>query len=497
MPALKSWIDRVNNVMPTQFIISGATLIDGSGAGRFQADVAISDGIISEIGQFDKGAGVSVRQADGLVLTPGFIDSHTHDDGYLLAHPDMTPKVSQGVTTVVTGNCGISLAPLPFTGAIPQPLDLLGPAELFHFRTFASWIAQLRETPAAVNVVPLVGHTTLRIASMADTGRAATPSEIQAMRQLLAEALDAGAFGMSTGTFYPPAAHAPTSEIIQVGAPIKQRGGLYATHLRDEADHIVPAIEEALEIGRALESLVVFSHHKLAGSKNHGRSAETLKIIEEAGGRQPVCIDCHPYPATSTMLRLDRILISKRTMVTWSKGYPEAAGRDFSEVMQELGLDEQGTMDRLMPAGAIYFMLHESDVARIMTHPMTMVGSDGLPFDSHPHPRQWGTFTRVLRALVREQNAMTLEQAIHKMTGLAAENYGLQKRGLLRPGYFADLVLLNENEVADRATFDVPIQTSQGIRDVWVNGEHVWNGTQASKARPGRVLSRESFDRNR
>lgn len=485
----------MNAGMPTSFIISGATLVDGSGGARFQADVAVSDGVIAEIGQLDKGDGQRVKQADGLVLTPGFIDSHTHDDGYLLVHPDMKPKVSQGITTVVTGNCGISLAPLPSNGVIPQPLDLLGPQALFHFKTFASWIAQLRETPAAVNVIPLVGHTTLRVASMADTGRAASPSEIEAMQQLLAEALDAGAFGMSTGTFYPPASHAPTSEIIQVGAPMKQRGGLYATHLRDEADHIVPAIEEALEIGRALDSLVVFSHHKLAGSKNHGRSAETLKIIEEANDHQPVCIDCHPYPATSTMLRLDRILIAKRTMVTWSTGYPEAAGRDFSEVMQELGLDEQGTMDRLMPAGAIYFLMHESDVSRIMAHPLTMVGSDGLPFDSHPHPRQWGTFTRVLRAMVREQNIMTLEQAIHKMTGLAAKNYGLTQRGLLRPGYFADMVLLNENEVADQASFDAPIQTSQGICDVWVNGEHVWNGIQATGNRPGRILSRASFNR--
>ncbi|PLC48981.1 D-aminoacylase [Pollutimonas subterranea] len=481
--------------MPTDFIISGATLVDGSGAARFRADVSVSDGLIAEIGQFDKGEGVLVRAAEGLVLTPGFIDSHTHDDGYLLAHPDMKPKVSQGVTTVVTGNCGISLAPLPYGDVIPQPLDLLGPPELFRFKTFAAWISQLRQTPAAVNVIPLVGHTTLRVASMADTGRAATQPEIEAMQHLLAEALDAGAFGMSTGTFYPPASNAPTSEIIQVGAPMKERGGLYATHLRDEADHIVPAMEEALEIGRALESLVVFSHHKLAGSKNHGRSAETLKLIEDAGRHQAVCIDCHPYPATSTMLRLDRIMISKRTMVTWSKGYPEAAGRDFADVMQELGLDEQGTMDRLMPAGAIYFLMHEDDVARIMTHPMTMVGSDGLPFDSHPHPRQWGTFTRVLRAMVREQNLMTLEQAIHKMTGLAASNYGLEKRGLLRPGYFADLVLMDEALVTDRATFDAPIQTSQGINRVWVNGEQVWTGSDVCGNRPGRVLSRVSFNR--
>jgi len=485
----------VNELMPAEFIISGAALVDGSGATRVQADVAVSNGKIAAIGRFDKGEGARVEPAAGLVLTPGFIDSHTHDDGYLLAHPDMKPKVSQGVTTVVTGNCGISLAPMPADSAIPQPLDLLGPKALFRFTTFKSWIAQLREAPAAVNVIPLVGHTTLRVASMADTGRPATPSEIGAMQQLLAEALDGGAFGMSTGTFYPPAAQAPTSEIVQVGAPLRQRGGLYATHLRDEADLIVPAMQEALEIGRALDSLVVFSHHKLAGGRNHGRSAETLAIIEDASKGQRVCLDCHPYPATSTMLRLDRIRLAERTMVTWSKGYPKAAGRDFADVMHELGLDEQATVDRLMPAGAIYFLMHESDVARIMAHPMTMVGSDGLPFDLHPHPRQWGTFTRVLRAMVREQNLMTLEQAVHKMTGLAAKNYGLKDRGLIRPGYFADMVLLDEHLVGDRATFDAPVQTSQGIRGVWVNGERVWDGADVSGRRPGRVLSRTAFDR--
>ncbi|MCC2597226.1 D-aminoacylase [Pusillimonas sp. MFBS29] len=477
------------------FVISGATLVDGTGQERFQADLAIADGVITEIGKFDIGEAMHVKRADGLMLTPGFIDSHTHDDGYLLAYPDMKPKVSQGITTVVTGNCGISLAPALSDATLPQPLDLLGPKELFRFKTFASWLAQLRATPATVNVVPLVGHTTLRVACMSDTGRAATRAETEAMQQLLEEALEAGAFGMSTGTFYPPAAHAPTREIVEVGAPMKARGGLYATHLRDEADHIVPAMEEALEIGRELESLVVFSHHKLAGSKNHGRSSETLKIIDEAHKTQPVCIDCHPYPATSTMLRPDRVRIAKRTMVTWSKGYPQGAGRDFADIQAELGLDIQGTIDYLAPAGAIYFLMNESDVSRIMSHRLTMVGSDGLPFDSHPHPRQWGTFTRVLRAMVREQNEMTFEQAIHKMTGLPAENYRLKNRGLLRPGYCADLVLLDAERVADRATFEDPIQVSQGICDVWVNGVHVWNGTDVTAMRPGQVLSRASFDR--
>jgi N-acyl-D-amino-acid deacylase len=324
---------------------------------------------------------------------------------------------------------------------------------------------------------------------MSDTARAASAQEIADMQALMDEALQAGAFGMSTGTFYPPAAHAPTEEIMQVGEPMRARGGLYATHLRDEADHIVPAMQEALDIGKALDCMVVFSHHKLAGAKNHGRSAETLAMMERAAKDQPLCLDCHPYPATSTMLRLDRVRISRRTMITWSKSMPEAKGRDFADVMQDLGLDEEGTFKALSPAGAIYFLIDEKDVRRIMTHPYAMVGSDGLPFDPHPHPRQWGTFTNVLRTLVREQSLLTLEEAIHKMTGQAARNYGLAERGLLKPGYYADLVLFDPERVADRATFEAPIQVSEGIRGVWVNGRRVWNDGAAGTERPGKVLT--------
>ncbi|WP_459618508.1 N-acyl-D-amino-acid deacylase family protein [Bordetella sp. 2513F-2] len=474
--------------MQADFVITDALVIDGSGAPPFRANVAISGDRIAAVGPEAAPAGVPAIPAAGRVVAPGFIDSHTHDDGYLLAHGDMTPKVSQGVTTVVTGNCGISLAPL-VGKAPPQPLDLLGPAELFRYDSFAAWLDALRRQPAAVNVVPLVGHTTLRVATMADTSRPATPDERAAMRAHLQQALDAGAFGVSTGTFYPPAAAAPTDEIIDVCQPLAGRGGIYATHLRDEGDHIVPAMEEALEIGRALDCRVVFSHHKLAGERNHGRSRETLDMISRAALSQPVCLDCHPYPATSTMLRLDRVRLARRTMVTWSKSHPAAQGRDFSDLMQEFGLDDVQTLERLSPAGAIYFLMSQDDVDRIMRHPLAMVGSDGLPFDPHPHPRQWGTFTRVLREMVREQRQLTLEQAIHKMTGLAARQYGLPERGLVRAGHYADLVLMDFEHLTDTATFAEPIQASRGIDAVWVNGQRVWDGAAAGTQRPGRVLA--------
>ncbi|MGH8817357.1 MAG: N-acyl-D-amino-acid deacylase family protein, partial [Achromobacter pestifer] len=354
-----------DRTLQADFIVAGATLIDGSGGPARQGDLAVLGERIVAVGSFAHPAGVPVIDGRGQVLAPGFIDSHTHDDGYLLAHPDMLPKVSQGITTVVTGNCGISLAPLQ-RDAIPQPLDLLGPPDLFRFGTFRAWMDALRATPAAVNVIPLVGHTTLRVAVMDDTSRAANDAERAAMRDLMQEALDAGAFGVSTGTFYPPASAAPTDEIIDVCQPLKAmqaagRHGLYATHLRDEADHIVPAMEEALLIGRELDCRVVFSHHKLAGERNHGRTRETLDLISRAAANQPVCLDCHPYPATSTMLRLDRARLASRTMITWSKGYPEATGRDFSAVMQELGLDDEAAVARLAPAGAIYFLMDPAD----------------------------------------------------------------------------------------------------------------------------------------
>ena len=474
----------------TRLILAGGLLVDGSGAAPVRADLMIDGNRIAAIGnRHEMPADVPVHDVTGCIVAPGFIDSHTHDDGYLLVHPDMTPKVSQGITTVVTGNCGISLAPL-VRSEVPQPLDLLGPARLFRFATFKAWVDALRADPAAVNVVPLVGHTTLRVAVMDDTGRAATAPEMAQMQALLTEALQAGAFGMSTGTFYPPAAHATTEEIIEVGLPLGQHGGLYATHLRDEADHIVPAMEEALQIGRALDCLVVFSHHKLAGGNNHGRSQETLALIDQAARLQPVCLDCHPYPATSTMLRLDRVRIARRTLITWSSAMPTALGRDFADLQAELGLDDVQTLERLAPAGAIYFLMDEADVERIMRHPLAMVGSDGLPFDQHPHPRQWGTFTNVLRTLVRERGVLPIETAIHKMTGLAARHYGLADRGLLRVGYRADLVVFDPAGVTDCATFEQPVQASEGISGVWVNGQRVWDGQCATGALPGEVLSR-------
>lgn len=478
-------------------IFTNAWVVDGSGQPAFRGAVAVEGDRIVAVGPMGEVAvspGDTTIDLQGQAIAPGFIDSHTHDDGYLLVHRDMTPKVSQGITSVVTGNCGISLAPLG-PEQLPQPLDLLGPPELFRFGSFAQWLDQLEAQPAAVNVIPLVGHTTLRVQVMDDHQRAATAQECAQMRDLLAEAMDAGAFGISTGTFYPPARCATTDELLSVCQPLRGQQAVYATHLRDEADAIVPAMEEALTVGRDADCRVIFSHHKLAGEHNHGRSAETLALIAEASATQPVCVDCHPYPATSTMLRLDRVRLASRTMITWSTACPETKGRDFADVQREWGLSDAETLERLSPAGAIYFLMDQNDVDRIFQFPLTMVGSDGLPFDPHPHPRQWGTFTRVLRRMVRECGLLSLEAAVHRMTGLAAEQYGLHQRGRLQAGAYADLVVFDPQTVSDAATFEQPIQTSRGIAQVWVNGVQVWDGAQACGPTPGRVLRRQDRQR--
>ena len=383
------------DTQPYDYILAGGTVIDGSNTPGVKADVGVRGDRVAAVGDLSGAAARERVDVSGLVVAPGFIDSHTHDDNYLLRRRDMTPKISQGVTTVITGNCGISLAPLAHP-APPAPLDLLDEGGSYKFTRFADYLDALRATPAAVNAACMVGHSTLRAAVMPDLHRPATPAEIDAMRALAEEAMASGAIGVSTGTFYPPAAHATTEEIIEVCRPLATHGGIYATHMRDEGEHIVPALEETFRIGRELDVPVVISHHKLAGQPNFGRSRETLALIERAMAAQDVSLDAYPYVAGSTMLKKDRVLLAGRVVITWCKPFPELTGRELDEVAAERGKSKYDVVDELQPAGAIYFMMDEGDVQRILSFPPTMIGSDGLPHDERPHPRLWGTFPRVL-----------------------------------------------------------------------------------------------------
>ncbi len=468
-------------------VIRHGSVIDGSNALRRDADVALYQGRIVKVGHA-VGRGREEIDARGKIVAPGFIDAHTHDDVALLVEPGMAFKLSQGVTTCVCGNCGVSLGPLP-PGELPEPLNLLAEPGRPRFERAADFLQALRDQPSAINSVPLLGHSALRATVMDRTDRAASVSEIAAMRSLAHEALQAGFHGISTGTFYASAAHASTEEIIEVCAPLSALGGVYATHMRDESDNVMASLDEAAAIGRALGVRAIVSHHKVAGVRNHGRSVETLARIAEIQTQQDLGLDAYPYNAASTVLTALRVSMAGRTLISSSAKHPEVAGREVSELAREWGLTVEALCDRLAPAGAVYFSMSEADVERILAFPGTMIGSDGIPLQAKPHPRLGGTFPRVLGHYCRERGLFSLETAVHKMTGLTAQRFGLTDRGLIAPGMAADLVMFDADTVADRATFSEPTQASVGIDCVIVNGQVAWCSGQPG-ALAGRLLPR-------
>jgi N-acyl-D-amino-acid deacylase len=294
--------------------------------------------------------------------------------------------------------------------------------------------------------------------------------------------------------FYEPAIAAPTEEVIETCRPLKEFNGLYCTHMRNEADRVMDSLEETFRIGREVGVPVVISHHKVVGEANYGRSEETLAFIRKNMAQQPICLDCYPYTAGSTILSADRAAGSGRVIVTWSKALPEFAGQDLADIASKMGLSQEEAVARLVPAGAIYFRMDEADVQRILKFEETMIGSDGLPHDAAPHPRLWGSFPRVLGHYGRLLGLFSLETAVCKMTGLTARNFGLKDRGVLREGAYADLTLFDADSVDEAATYAAPIAQSRGIDTVIVNGAVVWRDGASTGAHPGRVLAREVLE---
>lgn len=481
----------MNEVMhSTTLVIRDVLLFDGGDEPPVPADVAIADDVITAIGAPGSLAGERIVEGRGLALAPGFIDVHTHDDRALLMPGMMNAKLSQGVTTVITGNCGLSLAPAQMA-SVPAPLDLIATPEWLRFPHFADYLAALSASGIAVNAACMVGHTTLRASVMGDAlARSASDDECARMRELLEASLAAGAFGFSTGTFYPPAREATIDEIVAVAEPLARYGAFYATHMRNEAEAVLESLEETYEIGRRLGVRVLISHHKLAGVKNHGRSRETLLSIQAARARQPVSLDCYPYNASSTTLNPAFIARAAKVLVSWSTPYPQQAGRLLADIAAEWGISDEAAAQRLMPAGAIYFMMDEDDVQRILAFPPTMIGSDGMPHDEHPHPRLWSTFPRVLGHYSRELGLFPLHTAVNKMSGLPAAELGIARRGRIAVGNYADLVLFNPQTVKDSATFAQPRTRAAGIEKVWVNGQLAWADGDIRHQRAGQVIRR-------
>lgn len=479
--------------MRCDLIFRDVTIIDGTGAARTIGDVGVSGDRIVGVG--DLGAWSAERDiiATGKVLAPGFIDAHTHDDRAVLCGPEcMLCKMSQGVTTVVVGNCGISLSPVRMTSRPIPPLDLLGDVSWWTFDSFADYAERLSTAPSPVNTVALIGHMSLRVEAMGgDVLRAATDAEAHRMQRRLKEALQQGASGFSTGLYYPPNHEAPTDEVIAVAEALRETGGLYVTHMRDESDGVIQSIEETLKIGRAVNAPVVISHHKCTLPHNFGRSTETLAFIEKASADQKVDFDVYPYIAGSTVLMPDKLRPNVPVKITWSIPHPELQGKWLADIAASWGIDQVEAAHRLLPAGAIYFQMDEADVQRIMAHPLSMIGSDGLPHDAFPHPRLWGTFPRVLGHYARDLGLFSLETAVHKMTGRVAEVFGLVDRGVIRTGAFADLVLFDPKTVRDAADFDHPTLPAEGIAETWVAGQSAYvYGEGATSARAGRVVTR-------
>jgi len=528
-------------------VIRKARIIDGTGNPYFRADLGISGSKIKAIEPSLAGAAAErTLSAEGLVLCPGFIDTHSHDDGYVLAEPNCPMKVLQGVTTVVLGNCGYSLAPMPAQrdNFIAKVSILMGggalPEALKRIRTFADYLAEIEAARPGINLVPLVGHATVRIAVLGWENSQPEPDQIEEMKTLVVEAMEAGAVGLSTGLIYVPAHFARTEEIMELAKVAGRYHGLYTTHLRNESDRQLEAIEEALAIGRAAGTPVHIAHHKIAGKDNWGGSSRTLELMARARaqGLEVTC-DQYPYPAGSTHLaaalppsfaaggpdvyaeKLKKPEVRKEVaaiiesgggeewenlikgagfdnlLLSFSQNHPEYLGKSLAQVAQEEGRDPFEVFFDLVAEektniGMVIFMMSDEDINRIMKSPLTMIGSDGIPGlpGTKIHPRMTGTFPRVLGRYVREEGVLSLEEAVRKMTSLPAQTFRLKNKGLVKEGFDADLVLFDPETVLDQGTFQEPHQPPIGIHHVLVNGRLAVEEGRVSGAGSGRVLRR-------
>ena len=477
-------------------VIRNATIIDGTGAERFTGDVRIEDGHISEVGSSSGAAAVEV-DATGLVLAPGFVDVHTHDDGALLQHPDMAFKISQGCTSVVVGNCGFSAIP-----AVPgdSTLDLSGVQA--NWSDLDGYRQNVENSGPALNAMMLVGHNTIRSLEMGNERRAPNDQELERMQQHVELAMEQGACGFSTGLVYRPGRWSDTDEILELAKIVAPFDGIYATHMRNENDHLLEAVDEALEIGTKAGVAVQISHHKAAGKRNWGKVEESLAKVDAAVAEgAEVTLDVYPYTAGSGPMvqyfDIDNpnLELAQAIQLASCPAFRHYEGRMLVDIAAELGITAPEAVRHVLtaPAGkktiCIQHVMDEGDVVSNLRHDRVMIGSDGLPdLTGRPHPRLFGTFPRVLGRYVREQGVVDLESAVRRMTSLSCDVHGLSGRGRITEGNWADLVLFDPDVVIDVASYEDPKRESVGIRNVWVNGHMAFDNGVHTRVGSGNVL---------
>jgi N-acyl-D-amino-acid deacylase len=487
-------------------LIRNGTVVDGTGGPRRQADVAIAGERIAAVGDAD---GEAAREIDatGLIVAPGFVDVHSHDDVALMANPGLDFKAAQGVTTVVCGNCGAGVAPVNERMQAYYKLGvegILGPVQEFAWRTIGEFYDAVRAAKPSVNAAFLVPHNPVRVAAMGTERRAPTEAELEQMKEYVAEGMESGAVGFSTGLIYRPGAYAQTEELIELAKVAARYGGIYASHIRGEGAELMDAVAEALRIGEEAGLPVQISHHKAAGRENWGRTRESLALIDEkrAGGLD-VTIDVYPYVASSTALaayvyrgRLMPQVDPHDLMIAGVKHQHEYEGKRLDEVAATMDLPPDEAAARLLQEEdnavvIVHFSMEEGDVRRVLQHETCMVGSDGLPSPGgKPHPRLYGTFARVLGHYVRDEGVCALENVVQRMSALPAGKFRLADRGELRRGAWADIVVFDLERIDDVATYEDPRRYPSGVSYVFVNGSAVVEAGAPKNTGRGRVLAR-------
>jgi len=486
-------------------VIRGGRVIDGTGAPARTADVAIAGGRIAAIGQID-GDAARIIDASGHAVAPGFIDVHSHDDVALINQPGLDFKAAQGVTTVVCGNCGAGAAPANerLEAFYRRGTEgILGPVERFSWRSLGEFYDTVRAARPSVNAAFLVPHGALRVAAMGWERRPPSDDELSTMKELLAEGMAAGAVGLSTGLVYAPGAFAETNELIELAKVVEPYGGIYVSHIRNEGEALLDAVREAIRIGEEAGIGVQVSHHKASGRPNFGKTRESLPVIDEARARGvDVTIDAYPYTAASTALvaiaprgQLAARMDPHDVLVASVKRQHQYEGKRLDEVASMMDLPVEEAVSRLLreeenAVSAIMFIMDEPDVQRVLRHEACMIGSDGLPTGGKPHPRLYGTFPRVLGRYVRDEGLLSIEEAVRRMTSLPAEKFRLAERGVLREGYWADVVVFDPQVVADTATYEEPRQYPSGMPYVLVNGVVEVDAGAPAGSGAGQVLAR-------